>query len=60
MGNQYGPYVMYFLSRLMQKQREAADINEADAASGAKMQEQAGKESETEERLFAQDETHSR
>ena len=30
MGNQYGPYVMYFLSRLMQKQREAADINEAD------------------------------
>ena len=59
MGNQYGPYVMYFLSRLMQKQREAADINEADATGSAKPQEQAGKESETEERLFARDETHS-
>ena len=59
MGNQYGPYVMYFLSRLMQKQREAADINEADATGSAKLQERAGKESETEERLFARDETHS-
>lgn len=60
MGNQYGPYVMYFLSRLMQKQREAADRSEAGAACSAEPQVRKDTESETEENLFACDETHSR
>lgn len=52
MGNQYGPYVMYFLSRLMQKQMEAAG--------SAEPQEQGCMENKAEENLFARDETHSR
>lgn len=63
MGNQYGPYVMYFLSQLLQRQN-AERLNEteqgvAGAKAGKINRAETAEENECRSELFAYDETES-